>query len=75
MADFCSKRISTVTGQVSLMPQAAVKGDHSIYQNIDEKGLKLKYETTVHNMKKKFMTSLLTDLSTTSLTNWSEKER
>ena len=24
MADFCSKRISTVTGQVSLMPQAAV---------------------------------------------------
>ena len=24
MADFCSKRISTVTGQVSLMPQTAV---------------------------------------------------
>ena len=24
MADFCPKRISTVTGQVSLMPQTAV---------------------------------------------------
>ena len=26
MADFCSNRISTVTGQVSSMPQAAVVG-------------------------------------------------
>ena len=30
MADFCSKRISTVTGQVSLMPQTAECTVHCI---------------------------------------------
>jgi hypothetical protein len=31
MADFCSNRISTVTGQVSVMPQTAVVREMEIF--------------------------------------------
>ena len=40
MADFCSKRISTVTGQVSLMPQAAVERNGQKQKETDRKGNK-----------------------------------